>query len=270
MRFSTKQHPFDGGLALPARTMSLCLLHQEGELLGQRHMPAGPAPFRKAMTPYREDVVVWGACLFTWDWLAALCAREGRPCVRGPAWSMQALQGGHATNDTMDAPTIAVLLRGGLRPQADVSPAERRATRALLRRRRPLRRQRAEVLGPSHNTHSQDHVPASGQQIASKAHRDGVAERLAAPAVQQSIAVALALLEPDDGRRRAMARPRLKTAQPQDATPRSVLAHGPGDGCHTASGTAGGHPGYAARPARASCRVLLSSGPRCPGVGGAA
>src|SRR2546422_5863547 len=103
--------------------MSLCLLHQDGAILVHRNMPAGPEPFLKAVAPYREDVVVWVACLFTWDWLADLCARAGMPCVLGHALSMQAIHGGKAKNDTIDAQNIAVLLRGGMRPQAEVSPA---------------------------------------------------------------------------------------------------------------------------------------------------
>jgi hypothetical protein len=40
-------------------------------------------------------------------------------------------------------------------------------------------RQRAELLAHVHHTHSPYNLPASGKQIASKAHRDGVAERFA-------------------------------------------------------------------------------------------
>jgi hypothetical protein len=78
-------------------------------------------------------------------WLADLCAREGIPFGLGHALSMKAIHGGKATHDTIDAHTIAVLLRGGMLPQADVSPAEMRATRDLLRRRMPLMHKRAEL-----------------------------------------------------------------------------------------------------------------------------
>lgn len=53
------------------------------------------------------------------------------------------MQGGTATNATIDAHTLAALLRGGLLPNASVSPAQMRAPRALVRRRTPLLRQRA-------------------------------------------------------------------------------------------------------------------------------
>jgi hypothetical protein len=56
---------------------------------------------------------------------------------------MKAIHGGKAKNDTIDAHKIAVLLPGGMVPQAYVYPAARRATRDLRRRRMPLMRQRA-------------------------------------------------------------------------------------------------------------------------------
>ena len=70
-----------------------------------------------------------------------------------------------------------------------------RAPRDLLRRRMPLMRKRAELLAPVQHTNSQSNVPEIGKKIASKANRTGVAERFSAPAVQQSIAVDLALID---------------------------------------------------------------------------
>ena len=79
-------------------------------------------------------MVVAVACIFTWYWLADLCAQEGSPFVLGHALYMNAIQGGTAKNDTIDAQKIALLLRGGMLPQAYVYPAAMRATRDLLRR----------------------------------------------------------------------------------------------------------------------------------------
>ena len=67
MRFYTPQHTFYWGIALHARSMDLCVLNQDGEVLLHRDMKAAPGPFLQAMAPYREDVVVCVECLFTWD-----------------------------------------------------------------------------------------------------------------------------------------------------------------------------------------------------------
>jgi transposase len=194
MRFYTKQHQFYCGIDLHARTMYLCVLNQGGEILVHRNMPAGPDPFLKAIAPYREDLVVCVECLFTWYWLADLCAREDMPFVLGHALYMKAIHGGKAKNDKIDAQKIAVLLRGGMLPQAYVYLAEMRAMRDLLRRRLHLTRKRAELLAHIQNTNSQYNLPEIGKKLAYKANRDGVVERFSDPAVQKSVEVDLALI----------------------------------------------------------------------------
>jgi hypothetical protein len=57
------------------------------------------------------------------------------PLVLGHALYRKAIHGGKAKNAKIDAPKIAVLLRGGMLPQACVYPAAMRAPRDLLRRR---------------------------------------------------------------------------------------------------------------------------------------
>ena len=59
---------------------------------------------------------------------------------------MKAIHGGKAKRDKLEAQKMAGLLRGGMLPQAFVYPAQMRATRDLLRRRRPLMRQRGNSL----------------------------------------------------------------------------------------------------------------------------
>ena len=98
--------------------MDRCILSQDGEIVLHRNMKTSPERFLKAIAPYREAVVVWVACSFTWYWLADLCARAGLPVVLGHALSRQAIHGGKAKNAKIDAQKIAVLLRGGMLPQA--------------------------------------------------------------------------------------------------------------------------------------------------------
>jgi Transposase len=146
MRFYTNQHQFYCGIDLHARSMYVCIVNHSGEILMHRNMKAAPEPFLKAIAPYRNDLVVAVACIFTWSWLADLCAEEGLPFVLGHALYMKAIHGGKAKNDQSDSQKIALLLRGGMLPKADVYPAQMRATRDLLRRRTPLMRKRSELL----------------------------------------------------------------------------------------------------------------------------
>jgi len=194
MRFYTKQHPFYCGIDLHARTLYVCILDQAGETLLHRNRQATPEALLKAIAPYRDQIVMAAECMFTWSWLADLCAEHGLPFVLGHALYMKAIHGGKAKNDKSDAHKIAVLLRGGMLPQAYVYPAKMRATRDLLRRRMHLVRKRGELLAHVQNTNSQYNLPAIGKKIAYKANRDGVAERCADPAVQKSMAIDLALI----------------------------------------------------------------------------
>jgi transposase len=230
MRFYTKQHPFYCGIDLHARTMYVCILSQDGEIVLHRNMPAGPEPFLKAIAPYREDIVVCVECIFTWYWLADLCAREGIAFVLGHALYMKAIHGGKAKNDKIDAQKIAVLLRGGMLPQAYVYPADMRATRDLLRRRMHLMRKRAELLTHVQQTNSQYNLPEIGKKIAYKANRDGVAERFPDPAVQKSIEVDLALIGHYDDLLRDLELTIVTTAKHHDANTLYLLQTVPGIG----------------------------------------
>ena len=230
MRFYTQQHQFYCGIDLHARTMYLCILNRDGEILVHRNMPAGPEPFLKAIAPYREDVVVCVECIFTWYWLADLCAREGLPFVLGHALYMKAIHGGKAKNDKIDAQKIAVLLRGGMLPQAYVYPAEMRATRDMLRRRLHLTRKRAELLAHIQNTNSQYNLPEIGKKIAYKANRGGVAERFPDPAVHKSVEVDLALIDFYDQLLRDVELTIVQTAKQHDAQTLYRLQSVPGIG----------------------------------------
>jgi transposase len=230
MQFYTKQHPFYCGIDLHARTMYLCILDQAGETLLHRNMTATPEALLKAIAPYREQIVLAAECMFTWYWLADLCAEHGIPFVLGHALYMKAIHGGKAKNDKIDAHKIAVLLRGGMLPQAYVYPAEMRATRDLLRRRMHLARKRGELLAHVQNTNSQYNLPAIGKKIAYKANRDGVAERFADPAVQKSIEVDLALITYYDALLRDVELSIVKTAKHHDANTLYLLQTVPGIG----------------------------------------
>src|SRR5574341_1380911 len=230
MRLYTTQHPCSCGIDRHARTMYVCILSQSGALLVPRNMKTAPETCLHVVAPYRQGLVGAVACLCTWYGLADRCADDGLPCVLGHALSLQALHGGKANKDTIDSHKMAAVLRGGMLPQAYVSPAQMRAPRAVLRRRMPLAHQRAALLAPVQHTHSQYHRPAMGTKIASNANRAGVAERCAAAAGPTRIAVALARITSYEARLRDVERPSVNTAKHPDAPPLSRLPTVPGLG----------------------------------------
>ena len=135
MRLYTGQHRFYAGIDLHARSLYAHVLDERGRTVLDRDLPASPDAFLEAVQPFRDGLVVGAECMFAWYWLADLCEDHRIPFVLGHALYMKAIHGGKAKNDKLDSFKIASLLRGGLRPQADVYPAAMRATRDLIRRR---------------------------------------------------------------------------------------------------------------------------------------
>lgn len=198
MRFYTQQHTHCCGVDLHTKTMFLCVLDQQGEVVLSRNTLANPKSFLKAVAPFREDLAVACECIFTWYWLADLCERENITFVLGHALYMKAIHGGKTKNDRQDAHTIARLLRGGTFPQAYVYPRERRPTRDLLRRRTHFVRKRAELLGHVQNTAWQYRLEPFGRRLANRSvatYRDEVLAAFDDAQVRASVEADLDLIE---------------------------------------------------------------------------
>src|ERR1700736_3279328 len=197
MRFYTNQHRYYCGIDLHARSMYVCVLDSQGEILLHRNMSCSPELFLKAIAPYREDVAVAVECIFTWYWLADLCAQEKIPFVLGHALYMKPIHGGKAKNDKIDAGKIARLLRGGTFPLAYAYPKGMRETRDLLRRRTYLVRKRAELMTHLQILNSQYNLAPFPKKLSFAANRAemDIAQRFADPSVQHSAAADLALID---------------------------------------------------------------------------
>ena len=230
MRFYTQQHPHYCGIDLHARTMYMCVLNQAGAIVLHRNMKSDPESFLKAVDPFRQNLVVGVECIFTWYWLADLCAQEGIAFVLGHALYMKAIHGGKAKNDKIDAHKIAVLLRGGMIPQAYVYPADMRSTRDLLRRRMHLMRRRAELLAHVQNTNHQYNLPDIGKKISYRSNREGVAERFIDPSVRSNVAFDLKRIGFYDGLLNEIELEILRHAKQHDANTFHLLDSVPGIG----------------------------------------
>jgi transposase len=195
VRFYTTQHPYYCGIDLHAKTMYLCVMDQAGTVLLHRNFPCTREAFQKVIGPYRAQIVVAVECIFSWYWIADLCAELGVAFVLGHALYMKAIHGGKTKNDKIDSQKIAALLRGGMLPIAHAYPQEHRSTRDLLRRRMYLMRQRSELLAHIQNTNIQYNLPALEKRIASPSNRTTLAEHFEEPMVRTSIEADIAMLD---------------------------------------------------------------------------
>ena len=230
MRFYTKQHKFYCGIDLHAKKMYVCVLDSAGEIVLHRNINTEREIFLAVIEPFREDVVVAVECMFTWYWIADLCAKEALPFVLGHALYMKAIHGGKAKNDKIDSHKIAVLLKGGMIPMAYTYPAKMRATRDLLRRRNHLMRKRAELYAHIQNTRSQYNLADSFGRIAKPQNREGIAERFEDPAVQNMIATDFAVITAYDPIIAKMERDIISMANHHDPVAYALLKSIPGIG----------------------------------------
>ena len=195
MKFYTKQHQFYCGIDLHADAMYVCILNATGEVVVHKNIPTKPKSFLRLIKPYRDRLVVGCECMFTWYWLADLCADENIDFVLGHALYMRAIHGGKAKNDKIDSYKIASLLRGGNFPLAYVYPQKMRATRDLLRRRNHLARKKGELFAHIQNTASQYNLPEPLGRIAKPSERGEVAKKFRDPIVRAMVEVDLATIE---------------------------------------------------------------------------
>ena len=229
MRFYNKQHNYYCGIDLHADAMYLCVLDATGETVLHKNIPTKPKSFLRLIKPYRSELVVGCECMFTWYWLADLCADEKIDFVLGHALYVRAIHGGKAKNDKIDSYKIAVLLRGGSFPLSYVYPKEMRATRDLLRRRNHLARKRAELYAHIQNTATQYNLPPLGR-IAKPSERGDLLQKFDDPVVRMMVEVDLRTIEHYEKLLDALERKLEKIATAHDPVSLALLKSIPGVG----------------------------------------
>jgi transposase len=232
MRFFTPAADtrFYAGVDLHARSLFLSILDRDGQQRFARNLPAAPAPFLKAVEPFRAGLVVGCECRHCWYWLADTCRAHAIAFVLGHAWAMRAVHGSKTKCDRHDAEAIARLLRGGNFPLAYAYPKERRGLRDLLRARLRLVRQRAQLYGHVHTARRQANLPPASSDVKYKSKRAAITIDIADPFVRRRVETHLALLEPLDTTIRRLEAEIEEAAKQYYPTELAVLQTTPGVG----------------------------------------
>jgi transposase len=221
---------FYAGVDLHARSLFLSVLDRDGQERFARNLPAAPAPFLKAVQPFRGGLVVGCECMHCWYWLADTCRDHAIAFVLGHAWGMKAVHGSKTKCDRKDAEAIARLLKGGNFPLAYAYPRERRGLRDLLRARLRLVRQRAQLYGHVHTARRQANLPPVSNDVKYKGKRAAITQDIADPFVRRRVEADLALLEPLDTTIRRLEAEVEDAAREHFPTQLAVLQSTPGVG----------------------------------------
>jgi len=194
MNFYTKKHKYYCGIDLHARSMYICIIDCDSQVVYHKDVKTRPDSLMNAISPFQDDLVVAVECMFSWYWVADFCEDHNITFILGHALYMKAIHGGKAKNDRIDSHKIAALIRGGTFPVAYVYPRKMRSTRDLLRRRMHLMRKRAELLTHIHNTNTQYNYPEIGKNLRYKSNRKLVDSRFDNPSVQKNVDLDIQLI----------------------------------------------------------------------------
>lgn len=123
------------GIDLHSRSMYVCLMDKEGNILLHRNMQNDFDHFKKIMKPYLNEMAVGVESTYNYYWLADACRDDDIPFHLGHAFYMKTIHGGKVSNDKIDSRKITDLMRSNHFPIAYPYPQIMRATRDLLRRR---------------------------------------------------------------------------------------------------------------------------------------
>lgn len=122
MNFYHSTHRHYCGIDLHARSLYVCIIDQQGEVLLHKEIKARPEPLLALLKPFRDDLVVGVECMHCWYWISDLCEEQGIHFILGHALYMKAIHGGKTKNDRTDSFKIAMLMKGGNFPLAYTYP----------------------------------------------------------------------------------------------------------------------------------------------------
>jgi transposase len=230
MRFYDREHRFYCGIDLHASWMYLCIQDDRGTILLHRNLPTCSEAFQAAVQPYRQDLAVAVECMFSWYWIADLCAQMNITFVLGHALYMKAIHGGKTKNDKIDSKKIASLLRAKMLPVAYPYPQATRSTRDLLRRRMYFMHHQSELLTHIQNTNTQYNLPGFSKRIDRHSNRVGLPELFPDPMVRKSIEADVVLLDVYHAILLKLERQVLEQARHHDPVVLSLLRTVPGIG----------------------------------------
>jgi len=154
------------GIDLHRDTCTCCTLDQAGTTVTVETLPTDPEEITAYFTalPGTHQAVV--ECTTGWYWLSDLCQALGVELLLAHAKHLKAIAYAKVKTDTVDATTMAHVLRLGFIPEAHQISRERRGLRDLLRHRLRLVETRSRL-----HTQAQavlfkfNHGPVAGQYL---------------------------------------------------------------------------------------------------------
>lgn len=139
------------GVDLHRKTSQVVALDDGGAVVLTRRVGSRPEELMRVfgeLEPAPLEVAF--EATFGWSWFADLLADAGIPAHMAHPLATKAISSARVKNDSVDAKTLAHLLRSNLLPEAWIAPPEAREARRLARMRTSLVRMRTRLTCQVH------------------------------------------------------------------------------------------------------------------------
>lgn len=123
------------GIDLHSRNMTLVAINDNGKLLIEEKLTTTPANLSRFFEPFTEPVQAVVECTSYWYWVADWCDAHKIPLTLAHAKMLKAISYAKVKTNSVDARTLAELLRVGLIPEAHQCRRDQRDLRELTRGR---------------------------------------------------------------------------------------------------------------------------------------
>jgi transposase len=121
------------GIDLATRSSQICVIDQDRKVQFNRKLPNHWSVIEMALSPYRESVSVVIEASCNWYWLADKLQDNGYDLKLAHPVKLKAITDAKIKTDRRDAHWLALLLAGGLIPEAHICPRHQRRLRDLCR-----------------------------------------------------------------------------------------------------------------------------------------
>ena len=123
------------GIDLHSRNMTLVAINDNGKLLSEEKRTNTPVNLERFFEPFNQPIQAVVECTSYWYWVADWCGKHSIPLTLAHAKMLKAISYAKVKTDSVDARTLADLLRVGLIPEAHQCRREQRDLRELTRGR---------------------------------------------------------------------------------------------------------------------------------------
>jgi transposase len=184
------------GIDLHRKRSQVAALDGNGELLFNRRVATRADELFKAIgAAGGEPVEVVFEATFGWGWLADMLAEAGIPTHMAHPLATKAISSARVKNDSVDAKTLAHLLRTNLLPEAWLAPPPAREARRLVRMRAGLVRIRTKLKNQIHAVLGEHGVEVEMSDLFGGAGRRLLAELRLPVISQQRLEACLRLID---------------------------------------------------------------------------